>query len=114
MPRHRRGDRRQPRAAALTDVPGQEAQQGHSPATLLGPLFATARPLTSLATSCHSDSGSKQRATTPYSPHSTRSGQSSLWPAAHDVRWEALHGHPPAPGDALLAQAAERLRRANA
>jgi len=38
----------------------------------------------------------------------------SLWPAAHDVRWEALHGQPPAPGDALLAQAAERLRRANA
>jgi hypothetical protein len=38
----------------------------------------------------------------------------SLWPAAHDVRWEALHGTPPAPGDALRAQAAERLRRANA
>ncbi|MQA11783.1 MAG: phosphotransferase [Pseudonocardiaceae bacterium] len=38
----------------------------------------------------------------------------SLWPAAHDVRWEALHGNTPAPGDALRAQAAERLRRANA
>jgi Ser/Thr protein kinase RdoA (MazF antagonist) len=36
----------------------------------------------------------------------------SLWPAAHDVRWEALHGQPPS--DALHAQAAERLRRANA
>ncbi|MCO1574306.1 phosphotransferase [Crossiella sp. SN42] len=38
----------------------------------------------------------------------------SLWPAAHDVRWEALHGDPPGSGDALRAQAAERLRRANA
>jgi hypothetical protein len=39
----------------------------------------------------------------------------SLWPAAHDVRWEALlHGTTPPPDDALRAQAAERLRRANA
>jgi hypothetical protein len=38
----------------------------------------------------------------------------SLWPAAHDVRWEALHGTPPGPGDALREQAAERLRRAGA
>jgi hypothetical protein len=38
----------------------------------------------------------------------------SLWPAAHDVRWEALHGNPPTSSDAVLAQAAERLRRANA
>lgn len=38
----------------------------------------------------------------------------SLWPAAHDVRWEALNGRPPASDDALHAQAAERLRRANA
>jgi hypothetical protein len=38
----------------------------------------------------------------------------SLWPAAHDVRWEALHDKPPGPSDAVLAQAAERLRRANA
>jgi hypothetical protein len=38
----------------------------------------------------------------------------SLWPAAHDVRWEALHGVPPAPRDAVRAQATERLRRANA
>lgn len=38
----------------------------------------------------------------------------SLWPAAHDVRWEALHGDPPVSGDAVRAQAAERLRRANA
>jgi hypothetical protein len=37
-----------------------------------------------------------------------------LWPAAHDVRWEALHGGTPRSGDALRAQAAERLRRANA
>ncbi|MCI2423297.1 phosphotransferase [Saccharopolyspora sp. K220] len=39
---------------------------------------------------------------------------SSLWPAAHDVRWEALHGHTPASDNALRTQAAERLRRANA
>jgi hypothetical protein len=38
----------------------------------------------------------------------------SLWPAAHDVRWEALHGDPPVSCDAVRAQAAERLRRANA
>ncbi|MBB5958596.1 hypothetical protein FHS29_005204 [Saccharothrix tamanrassetensis] len=37
-----------------------------------------------------------------------------LWPAAHNARWEALHGDPPVSGDALRAQAAERLRRANA
>ncbi|MET8004237.1 hypothetical protein [Nonomuraea glycinis] len=38
----------------------------------------------------------------------------SLWPAAHNARWEALHGDIPVSGDALRAQAAERLRRANA
>ena len=38
----------------------------------------------------------------------------SLWPAAHNARWEALHGQSPWCGDALRAQAAERLRRANA
>lgn len=38
----------------------------------------------------------------------------SLWPAAHNARWEALHGDPPVCGAALRAQAAERLRRANA
>jgi hypothetical protein len=38
----------------------------------------------------------------------------SLWPAAHNARWEALHGDIPVSGDALQAQAAERLRRANA
>lgn len=38
----------------------------------------------------------------------------SLWPAAHNARWEALHGDNPLAGDALLAQAAERLHRANA
>jgi hypothetical protein len=38
----------------------------------------------------------------------------SLWPAAYNARELALHGHTPAPGDALRAQAAERLRRANA
>ena len=38
----------------------------------------------------------------------------SLWPAAHDVRWEALHGDPPVSCDAVRVQAAERLRRANA
>jgi hypothetical protein len=38
----------------------------------------------------------------------------SLWPAAHNARWEALHGDPPVSGDALRAQAPERLRRANA
>jgi Ser/Thr protein kinase RdoA (MazF antagonist) len=38
----------------------------------------------------------------------------SLWPAAHNARWEALHGDRPVCGDALRAQAAERLRLANA
>jgi hypothetical protein len=38
----------------------------------------------------------------------------SLWPAAHNAGWEALHGQVPASGNALRAQAAERLRRANA
>jgi hypothetical protein len=38
----------------------------------------------------------------------------SLWPAAHNARWEALHGDTPLCGTALRAQAAERLRRANA
>ncbi|MGW5055504.1 phosphotransferase [Actinokineospora sp. NPDC004072] len=38
----------------------------------------------------------------------------SLWPAAHNARWEALHGDPPRCGAALRAQAAERLRRAGA
>jgi hypothetical protein len=38
----------------------------------------------------------------------------SLWPAAHNARWEALHGDPPVCGDAIRAQAAERLLRANA
>jgi hypothetical protein len=37
----------------------------------------------------------------------------SLWPAAHNARWEALHGDTPLSGNALRAQAAERLRRAN-
>lgn len=38
----------------------------------------------------------------------------SLWAAAHNARWEALHGDAPLSGTALRAQAAERLRRANA
>lgn len=38
----------------------------------------------------------------------------SLWPAAHDIRWEALHGYTAVSGKALWAQATERLRRANA
>ncbi len=38
----------------------------------------------------------------------------SLWPPAHNARWEALHGDPPVSGEAVRAQAAERLRRANA
>ena len=38
----------------------------------------------------------------------------SLWPAVHNARWEALHGDPPLCGEAVRAQAAERLRRANA
>lgn len=37
-----------------------------------------------------------------------------LWPAAHDVRWEALHDDAPVSGGALREQAAERLSRANA
>jgi hypothetical protein len=39
---------------------------------------------------------------------------SSVWPAAHNARWEALHDEAPVSGDALRAQGAERLRRANA
>jgi hypothetical protein len=38
----------------------------------------------------------------------------SLWPAAHNARWEVLHGQRPLCGDALQVQAAERLRRAHA
>jgi Ser/Thr protein kinase RdoA (MazF antagonist) len=38
----------------------------------------------------------------------------SLWPAAHNARWEAVHGDPPVSGAAVRAQAAERLRRAGA
>jgi hypothetical protein len=38
----------------------------------------------------------------------------SLWLAAHNARWEALHGDTPVSGNALLAQAAERLHRAKA
>jgi hypothetical protein len=38
----------------------------------------------------------------------------SLWPAAHDIRWEALHGYTAVSGKALWTQAAERLRRAHA
>ncbi|MCK1815538.1 hypothetical protein MTQ13_14840 [Streptomyces sp. XM4011] len=38
----------------------------------------------------------------------------SLWPAVHNARWEALHGDPPVACEAVPAQAAERLRRANA
>ncbi|MET7426773.1 hypothetical protein [Dactylosporangium sp. NPDC005555] len=38
----------------------------------------------------------------------------SLWPAAHNARWEVLHGQPLVCGRALRTQAAERLRRANA
>jgi hypothetical protein len=38
----------------------------------------------------------------------------SLWMAAYNAREEALHGAVPLGGDALRAQAAERLRRANA
>ena len=38
----------------------------------------------------------------------------SLWPAAHNARWEAVHGDPPMSCDAVRAQAEERLRRANA
>ncbi|MEV0166572.1 hypothetical protein AB0H96_41180, partial [Nonomuraea fuscirosea] len=35
-------------------------------------------------------------------------------PAAHDIRWESLHGYTAVSGGALWTQAAERLRRANA
>jgi len=38
----------------------------------------------------------------------------SLWRATHNARWEALYGDPPVSCDAVRAQAAERLRRANA
>jgi hypothetical protein len=38
----------------------------------------------------------------------------SLWPAAHNARWEVLHGDSPVSGNALRAQAAERLCRASA
>ncbi|WP_253784036.1 phosphotransferase [Nocardia amikacinitolerans] len=38
----------------------------------------------------------------------------SVWPTAHDIRWEALHGYTTESGEALWAQAAERLSRANA
>jgi hypothetical protein len=38
----------------------------------------------------------------------------SLWMAAYNAREEALCGDPPVGGDTLRAQAAERLRRANA
>lgn len=38
----------------------------------------------------------------------------SLWPALHNARWEALHDDRPVCGEAVRAQAAERLRRADA
>ncbi|WP_053207757.1 phosphotransferase [Jiangella muralis] len=38
----------------------------------------------------------------------------SLWTAAHNARWETMHGSVPLSGIALLDQGAERLRRANA
>ena len=38
----------------------------------------------------------------------------SLWMAAYNAREQALHGDTPVSCDALRAQAAERLRRANA
>ncbi|MFE0173233.1 phosphotransferase [Streptomyces sp. NPDC059002] len=38
----------------------------------------------------------------------------SLWAAAHNARWEALNSDPPKSGEAVRAQAAERLSRANA
>ncbi|GAB3743196.1 aminoglycoside phosphotransferase/kinase family protein [Nocardiopsis nanhaiensis] len=38
----------------------------------------------------------------------------SLWAAAHNTRWEALHGDAPLSGAPLRAQAAERLRRGGA
>jgi hypothetical protein len=38
----------------------------------------------------------------------------SLWPAAHNARWEAVYGGVPVSGEAVRAQATERLGRANA
>ena len=38
----------------------------------------------------------------------------SLWTAAYNAREQALNGDTPVSGEALRAQAAERLRRANA
>ncbi|EWM10602.1 phosphotransferase [Kutzneria sp. 744] len=38
----------------------------------------------------------------------------SLWPPAHNARWEALHGDPPLAVTALRVQAAERLIRGKA
>ncbi|GAA1077109.1 aminoglycoside phosphotransferase/kinase family protein [Nocardiopsis metallicus] len=38
----------------------------------------------------------------------------SLWPAAHNARWEALHGTAPLSTGTLRAQAERRLQRANA
>jgi hypothetical protein len=38
----------------------------------------------------------------------------SLWVATHNARWEALYGDPPVCCDAVRAQGAERLHRANA
>ncbi|MFI7677234.1 hypothetical protein [Actinophytocola sp. NPDC049390] len=38
----------------------------------------------------------------------------SLWPAAHNARWEALHADPPRCGTTLQTQAQARLQRANA
>ncbi len=38
----------------------------------------------------------------------------SLWPAAHNARWEALHGQESVARNALCAQGTERLRRAHA
>ncbi|MFI5606292.1 phosphotransferase enzyme family protein [Amycolatopsis sp. NPDC051903] len=38
----------------------------------------------------------------------------SLWPAAHNARWEALHDDPPQCTSALREQAAERLHLAHA
>ena len=38
----------------------------------------------------------------------------SLWMAGYNAREHALHGDTPLSGDALRAQAAERLRRASA
>jgi hypothetical protein len=38
----------------------------------------------------------------------------SVWTAAHDLRWEALHGRTSLSGNTIREQAGERLRRANA